>query len=77
LGLLGAAVGVLGDMAAGVRLEELLSWLESGMQSGKAKLVCGLADTMFGLVSMPSEGLKSLKEKAVSWLSAGVPCEKW
>jgi hypothetical protein len=26
---------------------------------------------------MPSEGLKSLKEKAVSWLNAGVPFEKW
>ena len=32
---------------------------------------------MFGLVSMPSEGLKSLKEKAVSSLNAGVLFEGW
>ena len=32
---------------------------------------------MFGLVSMPSEGLKSLKEKAVSSLTAGVLFEGW
>ena len=32
---------------------------------------------MFGLVSMPSEGLNSLKEKAVSSLNAGVLFEGW
>ena len=38
-GLLGAVAGVLGDMA-GVRLEELLSWLGNGMGSEKVKLGC-------------------------------------
>ncbi len=37
--VMSAVAGVLGDMA-GVRFEELLSWLENGMGSEKVKLGC-------------------------------------